>query len=31
MTIPWMNYAGVRGKPLPAAPVSYDGRSASRE
>jgi hypothetical protein len=28
-TIPWMTYQGVRAKPLPPAPVSYDGRNGS--
>jgi len=29
-TIPWMQYRGVRGKPMGAPPVSYDGRNEQR-
>ena len=29
-TLPWMTYTGVRGKQMPAAPVSYDGATTSR-
>ncbi|MDB6000501.1 MAG: hypothetical protein JWP52_2200, partial [Rhizobacter sp.] len=30
MTIPWMTYEGVRGKAMPPAPLSYDGRTTQR-